>query len=223
MRPQSVLAILSASLGSCQNVCDSKCQEVFKTIVAVDGRQWATADVTNDPFYDPPTNLTGAKPGDLLRWEDLSSQRLAVNFTQVPMGMSLSRFIYVTEDKDRKPIPSSAYALLPYSIPTGQDKFRTIAWAHGTSGNARKCAPSNNNRLWENWSAPFLYTSQGYAVIASDYAGQGVAVPTTFQYEAGHLHVADVAYSVVAVRSIIGHLLSEEWVVSGHSEGGMTA
>jgi alpha-beta hydrolase superfamily lysophospholipase len=42
-------------------------------------------------------------------------------------------------------------------------------------------------------------------------------------YEAGYLHAADVAYGLIAARKVIGDLLSEEWVVIGHSEGGMTA
>lgn len=42
-------------------------------------------------------------------------------------------------------------------------------------------------------------------------------------YEAGFLHTADVAYGLIAARKVIGDLLSDEWVVVGHSEGGMTA
>ncbi|KAI3392857.1 hypothetical protein diail_5032 [Diaporthe ilicicola] len=37
------------------------------------------------------------------------------------------------------------------------------------------------------------------------------------------LHAAEVAYALVAARSFIGDILSDEWIVAGHSEGGMTA
>ncbi|TLS29046.1 hypothetical protein PpBr36_01408 [Pyricularia pennisetigena] len=227
MLPQAILLLLGAAvLGRCQEAsgCDARCKAVFEAALAAEAVNWATDDVTDDAFYDTPGNFSdSSRPGDLLRWQDLSSSDLASNFTLVPTGMSLSRFIYVTEDKDRNPIPSSGYVLLPYSIPDGRDRFRTIAWAHGTAGNARKCAPSNNQRLDYSWLAPFLYASHGYAVVGTDFAGLGVEIPTTFQYEAGHLHAADVAYSVTAARKVLGHLLSEEWVVAGHSEGGMTA
>ncbi|TLD24046.1 hypothetical protein PspLS_06916 [Pyricularia sp. CBS 133598] len=225
MLTSTVFAIGAAALlGQAQVVVgQADVNAVFKAAVATEN--WATADITNDPFYDTPSNFSTetSKPGDLLRWQDLTFQQLATNFTRIPRGMSLSRFIYVTEDKDRKPIPSSGYVLLPYSLPQGQDKFRTIAWAHGTAGNARKCAPSNNLQLDYAWQAPFLYASQGFAVIATDYAGLGVGIPTTFQYEAGDLHAADVAFSVVAARKVLGAHLTDEWVVAGHSEGGMTA
>lgn len=48
-------------------------------------------------------------------------------------------------------------------------------------------------------------------------------IPGEFHCEAGTLHAADVAYALVAARSVLGDILSDEWVVAGHSEGGMTA
>ncbi|KAI6291427.1 hypothetical protein MCOR07_006781 [Pyricularia oryzae] len=226
MLPQAILLLGAAVLGRSQETsgCNDSCRKAYEAALAAEAVNWATYDVSNDPFYDTPGNYSASsKPGDLLRWQDLGSDQLASNWTLVPEGMSLSRFIYVTEDKDRRPIPSSGYVLLPYSVPDGRDTFRTLAWAHGTAGNGRKCAPSNNQRLDYSWMGPFLYASHGYAVVGTDYAGLGVQIPTAFQYEAGHLHAADVAYSVVAARKAVGHLLSEDWVVVGHSEGGMTA
>lgn len=140
--------------------------------------------------------------------------------------MSLSRFLYMTEDMERKPIPASAFVLLPFSAQTpscNSKVFKTIAWAHGTAGRARQCAPSNHRQLYYGWQAPLFYASSGYAVVAPDYAGQGTDIPGGFRYEAGYLHAADVAYALVAARKVIGDILSDEWVVAGHSEGGMTA
>ncbi|KAF8587342.1 hypothetical protein K439DRAFT_1630836 [Ramaria rubella] len=63
---------------------------------------------------------------------------------------------------------------------------------------------------------------RGYVVIAPDYAGQGS--DTTFNYLAGPSHAADVAYAVIAARQAFPTgLLTYEWVVVGHSEGGLTA
>ncbi|KAK7957922.1 hypothetical protein PG988_012770 [Apiospora saccharicola] len=98
---------------------------------------------------------------------------IETNFTGVPEGMSVSRFLYMSQNVDRKPIPASAFA-------------------------------------------PFYYASHGYAVITPDYAGQGTDIPGDFQYEAGFLHAADVAYYLVAARKMIGHLLSGEWAVLGN-------
>ncbi|KAL2689464.1 hypothetical protein Neosp_003518 [[Neocosmospora] mangrovei] len=77
--------------------------------------------------------------------------------------------------------------------------------------------------LYYDWKAPFILAESGYAVIAPDYSGQGSDIPQGFMYEAGFLHAADVAYSVVAARKVIGNFLSRKWAVFGHSEGGMTA
>jgi len=60
-------------------------------------------------------------------------------------------------------------------------------------------------------------------VIGPEYAGQGSDMPQGFAYEAGFLHAADAAYGLIAARKVIGDLLSQEWVVIGHSEGGMSA
>lgn len=52
---------------------------------------------------------------------------------------------------------------------------------------------------------------------------QGSDIPQGFMYEAGWLHAADVAYGLIAARKVLGNLISNEYVVVGHSEGGMTA
>ncbi|KAK7976794.1 secretory lipase [Apiospora arundinis] len=208
-------------------LCDAKCMEEFQSALASERAGWVTAEFSDDPFYKTPANASGAKPGDVLSWQDISSEMMDTNFTGVPEGMSVSRFLYMSEDIDRKPVPASAFVLLPYGMKTFADPdattFKTVAWAHGTAGHARQCAPSNSQKLYYEWEAPFYYASHGYAVVAADYAGLGTDIPGGFQYEAGFLHAADVAYSMVAARKVIGHLLSEEWAVLGHSEGGMTA
>lgn len=208
-------------------LCDAQCIASFETAFAGETKLWVSPDFDSDRFYDTPANATGAKPGDLLRWQDVTTAFVGTNFSGIPGGMSISRFIYMSEDMERNPVPASAFVLLPYALATADEpdrtKFRTLAWAHGTTGNARKCAPSNNQNLAYGWEGPVFFASHGYAVIATDYAGMGTKIPGGFQYEAGYLHAADVAYSVVAARRMIGHLLSPEWAVIGHSEGGMTA
>ena len=223
MRAQSILLLsLSALLGKAQEACDAACQAAFTQVQAIEAASWVSKNVTTDPFYSTPANITGAKPGDLLRWEDLSRDVVNLNFTP-PAGMSISRFLYMTEDINRKPIPASAFVLLPYNKPDSEKPFNTAVWAHGTAGRIRNCAPSNHKDLYYEWQGPYALATAGYAVVAPDYAGQGSDIPQGFMYEAGYLHAADVAYGLIAARKVIGDVLSEEWVVVGHSEGGMTA
>jgi alpha-beta hydrolase superfamily lysophospholipase len=223
MKAQSLLLFsLSAVFGNAQEACDAACQAAFTQVQAIEAASWVSKDVTTDAFYSTPANVTGARPGDLLRWEDLSRDVVNTNFTP-PAGMSISRFLYMTEDIDRKPIPASAFVLLPYNRPEPEKPFNTVVWTHGTAGRIRNCAPSNHKDLYYEWQGPDALATAGYAVIAPDYAGQGSDIPQGFMYEAGYLHAADVAYGLIAARKVIGDLLSEEWVVIGHSEGGMTA
>lgn len=210
----------------CQKSCDSTCQSTIQAAYNLEWSQWV-GDVFADPFYNTP-DLTKAKPGDLLKWEDVPSNQMASNWS-VPAGLSFSRFMYVTEDIDGKPIPATAWALLPFSNSfssskkgQGHNKLRTIVWNHGTAGINPNCAPSNQKTLQYGWRAPYQLASSGYAVIGPDYAGLGSRLPQGFMYMSGYLHAGDSAYSLVAARKAIGSLLSDEWVAMGHSEGGQT-
>lgn len=222
MKASTALLALFLSLGRAQQACDSACQEAFKRAQAGEAANWVSKNVTTDEFYSTPANSSNAKPGDLLRWEDLSRANVNVNYS-VPAGMSLSRYMYMSEDIDRKPIPATGFVLLPYNKPDPNKPFNTLVWTHGTAGRIRNCAPLNHRDLYYEWSGPYPLAQAGYAVIAPDYAGQGSDIPQGFMYESGFLHAADVAYGLIAARKVLGNLLSEEWVVVGHSEGGMTA
>ena len=62
--------------------------------------------------------------------------------------------------------------------------------------------------------------AQGWAVVATDYLGLGT--PGIHPYLMGSVNGAAVVDSVVAAHQL-PVLLSDEWVVVGHSEGGQTA
>ncbi|KAK0379850.1 hypothetical protein CLIM01_02797 [Colletotrichum limetticola] len=221
------LAISSLQIGAqaqdFRTNCDENCEAAYRSSLAIETKDWVNVDVNVDPFYASPSNLSDYAVGDLVKWQDVTGTQAAKIWT-VPAGMSLSRFFYMSEDVDGKPLPVTAFALLPWSNPQGKDKpFRTIVWAHGTAGYSRECAPTNHRGLYYEWEAPFILAQAGYAVIAPDYAGQGSDIPQGFMYESGALHAADVSHSLQAARKALGERLSKEWVVVGHSEGGLTA
>ncbi|KAH7400526.1 Alpha/Beta hydrolase protein [Phaeosphaeria sp. MPI-PUGE-AT-0046c] len=216
------LLSLYSFLTSAQEACDAACQAAVKQALAGEAAAWVSKNVTLDEFYSTPANSSNAKPGDLLRWEDVPRAIVNTKYT-TPAGMSISRYLYMTEDIDRKPIPASGFVLLPYKRPDPTKPLDTVVYTHGTAGRIRNCAPSNHKDLYYEWQGPFTLAQLGYAVIAPDYAGQGSDIPQGFMYEAGYLHAADAAYGLIAARKVLGDLLSEEYVVVGHSEGGMTA
>jgi hypothetical protein len=213
---------LQTAVSHAQEACDSGCQTAFQQALASESSSWVSKNLSASEFYSTPANSTGAKPGDLLRWEDLSRGEANRNYS-IPGSMSISRYLYMTEDIDRKPIPASAFVLLPYNKPDSNKPLNTLVWTHGTAGRIQNCAPSNHKDLYYEWQGPYALAQAGYAVVAPDYAGQGSDIPQGFMYEAGFLHAADVTYGLIAARKMMGKLLSEEYVVVGHSEGGMTA
>ncbi|KAJ4245461.1 hypothetical protein NW762_013970 [Fusarium torreyae] len=198
---------------------------LYQSTYESESKLWVS-NIVDDVFYETPTNISSARPGDILRWEAVPAEQLSRNWT-IPASLTLYRFMYATEDLDNSTIPATAWALLPFhrslSTPNEPKKLRTVVWTHGTAGRSRLCSTTNNKGLYYDWKAPFILAESGYAIIAPDYSGQGSKIPQGFMYEAGFLHAADVAYSLVAARKVIGDLLSQKWAVYGHSEGGMTA
>lgn len=210
----------------CQSSCDAACQAAIDATYASESTLWLTTDINTDAFYSTPANMSSARPGDILRWENVPTRQLSSNWT-IPASLTLSRFMYATEDMDNSTIPATAWVLLPYSssleTPGEVGKLRTVVWTHGTAGRSRLCSTTNNRGLYYDWKAPFILAEMGYAVIAPDYSGQGSDIPQGFMYESGFLHAADVAYSVIAAKKALGQVLSNKWAVFGHSEGGLTA
>lgn len=142
---------------------DKACQEAFyKTMVQDDYSAWVT-NVSADPFYTTPHNISLLKPGSVIRWDEVikihaDDNNSPTNTTwAIPDTTSLSRFMFVSEDENGKPIASSAFALLPFSNTKGDNSpLPTVAWTHGTSGTQRQCGPSNRDDLWYSWRGPFF-------------------------------------------------------------------
>ncbi|KAH8600714.1 putative secretory lipase [Bisporella sp. PMI_857] len=118
------------------------------------------------------------------------------------------------------------YTPLPPFNSTKQG-YSQVAWAHGTSGLFRACAPSNYRNLQYHLMAPFLLELQGMAVVAPDYAGLGFdflpsGEPINHPWLTGPAQANDLANAIIAARAAFPHLLHPEgrFVAVGHSEGG---
>ncbi|KAF8498839.1 hypothetical protein JB92DRAFT_2983231 [Gautieria morchelliformis] len=196
-------------------------QKLYEAAHAKEAANWL-GNVSTDPFYQSPPNISAYAPGQAVRLESVPQQ--ALNHDIVPIGLSVYRMLYQSLDLEDKPVPASAYILLPYARSQPHAPLRVIVWTHGTSGIERQCAPSNQRNLYYQYghNGPFAMALRGYAVVAPDYAGLGS--DTQFNYLASPSHAADSAFSLIAARHVFpGHLLTYEWVAVGHSEGGLTA
>lgn len=179
---------------------------------------FVTYPIQNDPFYATPTNISSAKPGQILKVEVNTN----VTAYDIPPGQSLSRFMYASVDNFGVVVPATAAVLWPFTPKSfnGSNSYPVVAWAHGTSGIDRQCAVSNLRNLQYDFRSVFTLASAGYAVVIADYVGLGS--DQFFNYLAYKLHANDVVYSVAAAQSVFPEL-SAEWVSFGHSEGGGVA
>ena len=161
-------------------------------------------------FYNTPSPLPTGKPGELIRSEVFDEY-------QLPPGVSAVRILYHSRSANGEDVAVSGVVLMPDERPP-VGGWPVIAWAHGFTGTARRCAPSLMRNLHEG---PFLsmYVMLGYAVVATDYAGLGTNFRNAFIDMKSN--GADVINSIAASRAAVPQL-GPRWVAMGEAEGGLT-
>jgi pimeloyl-ACP methyl ester carboxylesterase len=161
-------------------------------------------------FYDPPRPLVAAAPGTLIRSEPFDGYSL-------PKGASAIRILYHSRALSGEDIAASGVVLIPAGTPPAGG-WPVIAWAHGTSGVARMCAPSLMKDVEYGDEGLMPMVAAGFAVVATDYAGLGT--PGPHQYDNKIPQADDVVYSVPAAHAAVP-ALGKRWVAIGHSQGGV--
>lgn len=160
-------------------------------------------------FYDPPP-LGKRTPGALIRSEPYTGYSL-------PPGAHAVRILYVSRALDGARDAASGVVLIPAGSPP-RGGWPLIAWAHGTSGVARMCAPSLMKDVEYGSEGLMPMVAAGFAVVATDYAGLGT--PGPHQYDNRIPQANDVVYSVAAAHAAVPSL-GRHWVAIGHSQGGV--
>lgn len=131
------------------------------------------------------------------------------------------RVTYWTTGAAGEPALSTGAVFVPEGeAPEGG--WPVISWAHGTVGLGDDCAPSLVGPGSRERDFAYLGTwlSEGYAVVASDYAGLGT--PGTMPYLDGKAEAHNVVDMVKAGRAVEPSL-SNTWVAIGQSQGGGAA
>ena len=130
-------------------------------------------------------------------------QLAAAGFTRVSFGMqSAVPHVLATLDRTHDP------ARLP----------DVVAWAHGTTGVARQCAPSLYPAALRWIPGLANAIGRGYVVAATDYPGLGTV--GVHPYLIGESEGRAVLDSVRAARHLDGAGANEHFAVWGHSQGG---
>ena len=161
-------------------------------------------------FYEPPYPLKPAPPGTLIRSEPFAGYEL-------PKGASAVRILYHSRALNGQDVAASGVVLIPAGAPP-REGWPVIAWAHGTSGVARMCAPSLMKDIEYGDEGLMPMVAAGFAVVATDYAGLGT--PGPHQYDNKIPQANDVVYSIPAAHAAVPEL-GRKWVAIGHSQGGV--
>lgn len=159
-------------------------------------------------LYDTPESLSATKPGALLRQE-------AFDGYDIPKGARAVRILYHSLDSEEHDVATSAVILIPAG-PAPAHGQPVIAWAHGTSGVARQCAPSLMKDV-DYGDELMAMVRAGYAVVATDYSGLGTE--GAHRYMDRYAQAYDVIFSIPAARAAVSEL-GQGWVADGHSTGG---
>ena len=126
---------------------------------------------------------------------------------------------------DNKEVMATALVFVP-KMPEPANGWPIVAWAHGTTGVADKCAPSQQGLNGTQYLLQKLLAA-GYVVVAPDYEGLG---EPSGKESHPFLNLKSEAYSitdaVVATRNYLdkqGKKTARQWVTVGHSQGGHAA
>jgi hypothetical protein len=134
------------------------------------------------------------------------------------------KLTYVTTDARGRRARSTGMLFVPKGRPP-RGGWPVISWAHGTSGLGDRCAPSVIGPALPARDRPYLanWMREGYAIVASDYAGLGTRGLPAYLHGRSEAHnIVDIvkAGRAFARRKLPpAARLARRWVVVGQSQG----
>lgn len=188
--------------------------------------QASAAEVALAPFYKYLPSVSLDQPlGTVVAIEPIK--------TSVP-GASAWRIAYISSDlRDRRTL-STGLVIAPKGAPPAEGR-PIVAWAHGTTGTAQNCGPSQvedpaqelnqyflvGGTSWTDFGIPGIthFIEKGYAVVATDYQGLGGG-GAKHQYAIGNSNARDAINSVRAIGSMGLAGAGKKAVIYGWSQGG---
>ena len=211
---KKIIFVVAAVAYSCASLAETKL-EGFDLSLA----QQQPFPVTS--FYENVGDVSQRPVGSLIRKESIAA----------PAGAVAWRVMYVSERWDGKHVAASGMVVAPRQ-PAATAR-PVVAWAHGTTGAARGCAPSlapnparelmqrgGADQLVIDVGIPFLsdWIAQGYAVVAPDYAGLGS--DAVHRYLVGEDAARDIHNLLRASRAIGEASIGDSTALLGWSQGG---
>jgi pimeloyl-ACP methyl ester carboxylesterase len=183
------------------------------------------ADPPLMPFYESASKMapTG-KLGQIVKKESIKTS---------VKGAQAWRIAYISSDvAERKTIATGMIIAPAGSAP--QEGRPILAWAHGTTGSAQNCGPSQiidptaplneyflvDGNSWTDYGIANVeqFIKEGYVIVATDY--QGLGGGGKHQYAVAGTNARDVINSARAASSMKEVGAGKKTIVYGWSQGG---
>jgi alpha-beta hydrolase superfamily lysophospholipase len=159
---------------------------------------------------NPMVPASDQKPGTLLSYDRID----------LPMVYRAKawRILYVTRDYRMLPMLSTGLVVLPDKAARIPMDRKFVAWAHPTTGVARKCAPSLRGSPIKTIGGLNDLVASGLVVVATDYPGLGTT--GSVGYLVGKGQAFATIDSVRAAKQIPGVGGGKDFALWGYSQGG---
>lgn len=189
------------------------------------GRSFAEAQLQTAPFYEAASKL---------RPEGALGQIVSQESIPTPVaGAQAWRIAYISSDVSGRKTIVTGLVMAPVGpAPAGGRPI--MAWAHGTTGPAENCGPSQvlspaqglneyflmDGDSWTDYGLPNVeaFIQEGYVVVATDY--QGLGGGGRHQYAVAATQARDVIDSIRAAGSMKVSGAGHKAIIYGWSQGG---
>ncbi len=183
------------------------------------------AEPAVSPFYEAVGKMSpNGKLGQIIKQEKVNTSI---------KGAQAWRIAYISSDLAERKTIATALVAAPIGVKPS-DGRPIMAWAHGTTGTAQNCGPSQilnpavplneyflvGGNSWTDYGLPSVeeFIQEGYVVIATDY--QGLGSGGVHQYGVAGTQSKDVINSVRAASSMKETGAGKKAVAYGWSVGG---
>ena len=180
------------------------------------------------PFYESVMQMTPeGKLGQVIHKEEIKTSL---------KGAKAWKIAYVSSDVAGRKTIATGLVIAPVG-PVPKEGRPILAWAHGTTGSAQNCGPSQiidptrplnqyflmSGNSWTDFGIPNgqEFINEGYVVVATDY--QGLGGGGKHQYAVAGTNGRDVINSVRAASSMAELGAGKKTILYGWSQGGGAA
>lgn len=193
------------------------CALIGAAVCVVAPASAAPVGPVGDAFYTPPSPLPPGKRGSVI-WSRPLEGTMAL-----PSAAANSLLLYRSTGAAGGTVAVSGTVSIPQGTPP-RGGWPVIVWTHGTTGLAPACAPSldTDGGPEHGYIATIRtlldgFVQKGYAIVASDYQGLGVAGDHPFLEG---VPTGRNALDMLRAGRETAPKLGRDYAVVGHSQGG---